>query len=54
MTTATVHPLRADRWTDAEGHRWPVTGTWCTSCGLPLVPVDGRPTHPNCPERTRP
>lgn len=46
--TATVHPLTGATWTDDEGHPWPVTGAWCTACGLPLVPVDRRTTHPTC------
>jgi hypothetical protein len=39
------------RWTDTDGHDWPVTGYWCTECGLPLAAalVDrGETTHPNC------
>ncbi len=26
----------ADRWTDDDGHAWPLTGRWCDACGLPL------------------
>lgn len=33
---------------DAQGHRWPVTGTTCTVCNLPSDPsLDGEP-HPHC------
>jgi hypothetical protein len=28
-----------ERWTDPEGHAWPVTGYECTICGLPLDPA---------------
>jgi hypothetical protein len=27
------------RWIDAEGAAWPVTGHWCRLCGCPLDPV---------------
>lgn len=36
------------RYPDPDGHDWPITGTWCTQCGLPLDDVDGRGTHPVC------
>lgn len=36
------------RWTDAEGHKWPITGHWCAACGLPLIPTDGFSIHPGC------
>lgn len=41
-----------DRWTDAEGHEWPITGHWCAACGLPLTPTSGSPVHPLCEEST--
>lgn len=36
------------RWTDDEGHEWPITGHWCTACGLPLIPTDDSTIHPGC------
>ena len=38
------------RWTDEYGHQWPITGHWCDTCGLPLIPVGGSPRHPLCEE----
>ena len=40
-----------NRWTDPEGHEWPITGIYCDDCGLPLIPVNGSTTHPNCEEQ---
>ena len=35
--------------TDADGDRYPVTGFWCSVCGLPMHPVNiAFGTHPNC------
>jgi hypothetical protein len=35
--------------TDAQGDHWPITGHWCSVCGMPLhivcVPFG---THPGC------
>ena len=45
--------MTEQRWTDIDGHDWPVTGYWCVECGLPLATwlVDnGETTHPNCEE----
>ena len=39
------------RWTDPEGHHWPITGFYCDDCGLPLIPVAGSTTHPLCDEQ---
>lgn len=37
------------RWTDPEGHAWPITGHICDRCGLPLIPTVTTPTaHPMC------
>lgn len=36
------------RWEDDDGHAWPLTGDWCTVCGLPLITVDDNSTHPTC------
>jgi len=39
------------RWTDEDGHTWPVTGQWCHECGLPLhaLLVDaGEAGHLDC------
>lgn len=37
------------RWLDSAGHSWPITGTWCALCGLPLVAVEpGQRAHPCC------
>ena len=40
--------------TDADGARWPVTGFWCSVCGLPMhATCISFGTHPNCDtERT--
>lgn len=40
--------MTARRWTDAEGHAWPLTGQWCNTCGLPLIRVSNLDTHPTC------
>lgn len=42
-------------WTDPDGHHWPITGHYCTECGLPLIPTNG-PAHPLCaqPKGTKP
>ena len=41
--------MSAAVFTDHEGHRWPVTGFWCSVCGLPMHPVNiAFGTHPNC------
>jgi hypothetical protein len=35
--------------TDKHGDHWPVTGYWCTQCGMPLHPVNvPYGTHPTC------
>lgn len=33
---------------EIDGALWPVTGHWCSVCGLPLWRVDGSTTHPTC------
>lgn len=34
---------------DPDGDRWPVTGSWCSSCGLPMTPIGAdQTTHPLC------
>jgi hypothetical protein len=33
------------RFTDRAGARWPITGTYCTVCGLPTF---GEEEHPRC------
>lgn len=41
--------MSAGRWTDEQGHAWPVTGLWCTACGLPLDrALADVGTHANC------
>lgn len=41
--------MTCPRWTDEDGHAWPITGTWCDVCGLPLIPTSDTPTtHPTC------
>lgn len=45
-----------NRWTDDEGHEWPVTGAYCAECGLPLHRLlieRGMPTHFLCAEAAR-
>ena len=37
-----------NRWTDPDGHDWPITGDTCAACGLPLIKVDGNSAHPTC------
>lgn len=39
-----------DRWTDEHRHLWPITGAWCSVCGLPLIPINNSTTHPLCEE----
>jgi hypothetical protein len=35
--------------TDPDGDRWPITGLWCSICGMPLNPVLANTgTHPTC------
>lgn len=47
--TETADLLRGERWTDPDGHPWPITGRWCSICGLPRIDVgDGLTTHPTC------
>lgn len=42
------------RVTDMDGHKWPITGHTCTTCGMPLIPCDNQTTHPTCePETTK-
>lgn len=37
--------------TDIDGHEWPVTGSWCDDCGMPMsVTLNPATTHPNCEE----
>lgn len=34
---------------EADGVRWPVTGTWCSACGMPLHPANApADVHPCC------
>ena len=43
--------------TDADGHKWPVTGLWCRGCGMPLHPANRfTMLHPTCdlPEVLKP
>ena len=41
--------MNAETIIDAEGDIWPVTGLWCSVCGMPLHPVNiAFGTHPNC------
>lgn len=41
--------MTGTRWTDPDGHTWPVTGHVCAICGLPRIDVgDGATTHPTC------
>lgn len=43
--------MTAARLIDADGHEWPITGYWCTVCGLPLIrSTYGQTAHPNCRE----
>lgn len=36
-----------DRIEDNDGHLWPITGSWCSTCGFPIDPVAGT-VHPTC------
>lgn len=37
------------RLTDDHGHAWPITGSWCEVCGMPLILVAaGQAAHPCC------
>ena len=37
------------RWTDHQGHQWPITGHECAQCGLPLIKTTlNQATHPGC------
>lgn len=37
---------------DADGDRWPVTGLWCSVCGMPMhATCISSGTHPNCDTR---
>ena len=37
------------RWTDPDGHDWPITGFTCVVCSLPLHPgLRDVGTHPTC------
>lgn len=38
------------RITDRDGHRWPVTGRRCTTCGMPTLLDD---VHPTCQPAAR-
>ena len=41
--------MNAETIIDADGDRWPVTGFWCSVCGMPLHPVNVPfGTHPQC------
>ena len=41
--------MNAETIIDADGDIWPVTGLWCTVCGMPLNPVNiAFGTHPGC------
>jgi hypothetical protein len=36
---------------DADGHKWPVSGLWCSVCGMPLHRIlEAVGMHPNCGE----
>lgn len=40
-----------ERITDDAGHAWPITGNWCSVCGMPLHPVVAEAgQHINCEE----
>ena len=35
--------------TDADGDIWPITGFWCSVCGMPLHPAIAElGVHPGC------
>lgn len=36
------------RWTDPDGHDWPITKHRCSVCGLPLDRVVDNTAHPTC------
>lgn len=36
---------------DDDGHLWPITGQWCETCHMPLIPTHEATTHPNCEEQ---
>lgn len=36
-----------NRLEDQQGHLWPITGQWCSVCGMPIDPITA-PTHPGC------
>ena len=40
--------MRTERWTDPDGHHWPLTGFFCQACRLPMIPTAGYTTHPTC------
>lgn len=45
------------RWVDTDGHRWPITGAWCVTCGMPLhqrLAVAGQARHVLCDEADGP
>lgn len=40
---------------DRAGHLWPLTGHWCSVCGMPLLRVNRDDTaHPTCCDKPRP
>ena len=49
--TDTPPPGPRGRWTDRDGHSWPITGRHCHTCGLPLhrlLAATGATTHWLC------
>lgn len=41
--------MSATTLTDRHGHNWPVSGSWCSECGMPLArAIANESTHPNC------
>lgn len=38
---------------DRAGHLWPLTGHWCSTCGMPLLRVRNESVHPTCDEPRR-
>lgn len=44
-------PQQRGRWTDRDGHSWPITGRHCHTCGRPLhrlLVAAGATTHWLC------
>ena len=41
--------MNAETIIDADGDIWPVTGLWCSVCGMPLHPaIADLGVHPGC------